>query len=199
MVGVPGSSPGVSTILELSYKTNYRYYLFMNKLLESFLRSDHAGEVGAVYIYKGILSIAKDPALVEFSKRHLETEKEHLRKIEEVLPASKRSKLVGIWKVAGYLLGFIPSLFGPRIVFATIEAVESFVEDHYEEQLKYLRAQDDPDQALINLLQSCQDDEIEHKNESAIKKRSTPGFLLNFWMKIVGWGSSSAVKVAKII
>ena len=199
MVGVPGSSPGVSTILELSYKTNNRYYFPMNKLLESFLRSDHAGEVGAVYIYRGILSIAKDPALVEFSKRHLETEKEHLRKIEEVLPVSKRSKLVGIWKVAGYLLGFLPSLFGPRIVFATIEAVESFVEDHYEEQLKYLRAQDDPDQALINLLQSCQDDEIEHKNESAIKKRSTPGFLLNFWMKIVGWGSSSAVKVAKII
>ena len=199
MVGVPGSSPGVSTILELSYKTNYRYYSLMNKLLESFLRSDHAGEVGAVYIYKGILSIAKDPALVEFSKRHLETEKEHLRKIEEVLPVSKRSKLVGIWKVAGYLLGFLPSLFGPRIVFATIEAVESFVEDHYEEQLKYLRAQNDPDQALIDLLQSCQDDEIEHKNESAIKRRSTPGFLLNFWMKIVGWGSSSAVKVAKII
>ena len=199
MVGVPGSSPGVSTILELSYKTNYRYYSLMNKLIESFIRSDHAGEVGAVYIYKGILSIAKDPALVEFSKRHLETEKEHLRKIEEVLPVSKRSKLVGIWKVAGYLLGFLPSLFGPRIVFATIEAVESFVEDHYEEQLKYLRAQNDPDQALIDLLQSCQDDEIEHKNESAIKKRSTPGFLLNFWMKIVGWGSSSAVKVAKII
>ena len=199
MVGVPGSNPGVSTILELSYKTNYRYYSLMNKLLESFLRSDHAGEVGAVYIYKGILSIAKDPALVEFSKRHLETEKEHLRKIEEVLPVRKRSKLVGIWKVAGYLLGFLPSLFGPRIVFATIEAVESFVEDHYEEQLKYLRAQNDPDQALIDLLQSCQDDEIEHKNESAIKKRSTPGFLLNFWMKIVGWGSSSAVKVAKII
>ena len=199
MVGVPGSSPGVSTILELSYKTNYRYYSFMNKLLESFLRSDHAGEVGAVYIYKGILSIAKDPDLVEFSTRHLETEKEHLRKIEEILPSSKRSKLVGIWKIAGYLLGFLPSLFGPRIVFATIEAVESFVEDHYEEQLNYLRAQDNPDHVLINLLQSCQDDEIEHKNESAIKKKFTPGILLNLWMKIVGWGSSSAVKVAKII
>ena len=171
----------------------------MNKLLESFLRSDHAGEVGAVYIYKGILSVAKDPDLVEFSTRHLETEKEHLRKIEEILPSSKRSKLVGIWKIAGYLLGFLPSLFGPRIVFATIEAVESFVEDHYEEQLKYLRAQDNPDHVLINLLQSCQDDEIEHKNESAIKKKFTPGILLNLWMKIVGWGSSSAVKVAKII
>ena len=113
MVGVPGSSPGVSTILELSYKTNYRYYSLMNKLLESFLRSDHAGEVGAVYIYKGILHCQR-PALVEFSKRHLETEKEHLRKIEEVLPASKRSKLVSIWKVAGYLLGFFLLSFDPE-------------------------------------------------------------------------------------
>ena len=34
----------------------------MNNLLKAFLRSDHAGEVGAVYIYKGILRIAKDPA-----------------------------------------------------------------------------------------------------------------------------------------
>ena len=51
----------------------------MNKLLESFLRSDHAGEVGAVYIYKGILTIAKDPELLEFSKRHLATEQESKR------------------------------------------------------------------------------------------------------------------------
>ena len=171
----------------------------MDNLLKAFLRSDHAGEVGAVYIYRGILKIAKDPELVNFSKRHLATEESHLQKIEGVLPKKDRSKLVWLWKVAGFLLGFLPTLFGPKIVFATIEAVEAFVEEHYEEQLKYLRAQDDPDQALINLLQSCQDDEIEHKNESAIKKRSTPGFLLNFWMKIVGWGSSSAVKVAKII
>ena len=46
----------------------------MNTTLKAFLRSDHAGEVGAVYIYKGILKIAKDPELVNFSKRHLATE-----------------------------------------------------------------------------------------------------------------------------
>ena len=126
----------------------------MNKLLESFLRSDHAGEVGSVYIYKGILTIANDPDLVEFSTRHLATEKEHLRKIEEVLPVNKRSKLVGLWKIAGYLLGFLPALISSKIVFATIEAVEAFVEEHYEDQLKYLRAQPNPDNALIDLLQS---------------------------------------------
>ena len=171
----------------------------MNKLLESFLRSDHAGEVGAVYIYKGILTIANDPDLVEFSTRHLATEKEHLRKIEEVLPVNKRSKLVGLWKIAGYLLGFLPALISSKIVFATIEAVEAFVEEHYEEQLKYLRAQPNPNQELIDLLQSCQDDEIDHKIESAEKKNLTPGIFVNIWTKIVGGGSAFAVKVAKII
>ena len=92
----------------------------MNKLLDGFLRSDHAGEVGAVYIYKGILTIAKDPELLEFSKRHLRTEQEHLKKIEGVLPKAKRSKLVFLWKIAGYLLGFLPALFGPKIVFCLL-------------------------------------------------------------------------------
>ena len=50
----------------------------MNKLLEGFLRSDHAGEVGAVYIYKGILMVARDPELLEFSKRHLDLSLIHI-------------------------------------------------------------------------------------------------------------------------
>lgn len=171
----------------------------MNSLLKAFLRSDHAGEVGAVYIYKGILKIATDSELVSFSKRHLVTEESHLRKIEAVLPKKDRSKLVGLWKIAGFLLGFIPTLFGPKIVFATIEAVEAFVEEHYEEQLKYLRAQPNLNQELIDLLQSCQDDEIDHKLESAEKKNLTPGIFINFWTKIVSSGSAFAVKIAKII
>ena len=83
--------------------------------------------------------------------------------------------------------------------FATIEAVESFVEDHYEEQLVYLRSQNNPNQSLINLLQSCQDDEIEHKIESGHKKNLSSGFFLNLWVKIVGGGSAFAVRVAKVI
>ena len=64
----------------------------MNTTLKAFLRSDHAGEVGAVYIYRGILRIARDPDLVNFSKRHLATEESHLEKIEAVLPKKDRSK-----------------------------------------------------------------------------------------------------------
>ena len=170
----------------------------MNKLLVGFLRSDHAGEVGAVCIYKGILTVAKDPELLEFSKRHLRTEQEHLRKIEEVLPKAKRSKLVFL-ENCWLSFRLLPALFGPKVVFATIEAVESFVEDHYEEQLIYLRSQSNPNESLINLLQSCQDDEIEHKIESGYKKNLSAGFFLSLWVKLVGGGSAFAVRVAKVI
>ncbi len=42
------------------------------------LRSDHAGETGAVYIYKRILSSSTDCSLVNLSKRNLEIERQHL-------------------------------------------------------------------------------------------------------------------------
>lgn len=38
--------------------------------IERELRSDHAGETGAVYIYKGIIAVAKlrkDPELIRFA------------------------------------------------------------------------------------------------------------------------------------
>ena len=44
------------------------------------LRSDHAGETGAVYIYKGIVAVATwrgDAELLAFAKAHGETEADH--------------------------------------------------------------------------------------------------------------------------
>jgi len=37
------------------------------------LRTDHAGEVGAVCIYQGVLRFARDPALRSFAEHHLLT------------------------------------------------------------------------------------------------------------------------------
>ena len=39
------------------------------------LRTDHAGETGAVFIYKGILLFSKDKKIIEFANNHLLTEK----------------------------------------------------------------------------------------------------------------------------
>ena len=49
------------------------------------LRSDHAGETGAVWIYHGILSTTNEDAVKEFAQDHLATELHHLEEIEKLL------------------------------------------------------------------------------------------------------------------
>lgn len=42
------------------------------------LRSDHAGETGAVHIYKGIRAVTRLDYIREFAREHQATEERHL-------------------------------------------------------------------------------------------------------------------------
>ena len=64
-------------------------------------RTNHAGETGAVFIYKGILLLSKDEDILDFSREHLNTEQGHLNEIEKILPKNKHSKLLFLWKILG--------------------------------------------------------------------------------------------------
>ena len=104
----------------------------MDNYLERELRSDHAGETGAVYIYKGIAAVAKisnDAELLSLAKHHGATEEAHLQLIESVLANNLRSRLLALWRIAGWLIGAVPAMFGRRAVYATVMAVETFVEN----------------------------------------------------------------------
>lgn len=160
------------------------------------LRSDHAGETGAVWIYRGILAVARDPGLRAFAERHKQTEQGHLDLLEEVLPPADRSRLLPLWRVAGFLTGFLPALFGPRAVYATIDAVESFVDHHYQDQLDRLDAAG-IHPALRALLAECQADEIHHRDEAREAAGPPPGALLRAWAWLVGAGSKAAVAAAR--
>jgi ubiquinone biosynthesis monooxygenase Coq7 len=62
--------------------------------LQRELRSDHAGELGAVFIYRGMMQIAKlknDKSLIAFAAAHGLTEAKHLAAIEDYLPAAQRA------------------------------------------------------------------------------------------------------------
>jgi demethoxyubiquinone hydroxylase (CLK1/Coq7/Cat5 family) len=63
------------------------------------LRSDHAGETGAVAIYIGILAVSRDLEIRHFATAHLATEREHLAHFEALLPAGQRSALLPLWRV----------------------------------------------------------------------------------------------------
>ena len=172
-----------------------------SKYLQGELRSDHAGETGAVYIYKGIIAVAtlrKDQELISFAKHHGATEAEHLQLIESILEPKYRSRLLKPWRLAGWLTGAIPALFGRKAVYATIDAVETFVEKHYQQQINYLQHQGGHEQ-LLELLLHCQADEITHKNEARSKASCSVPLALRVWCALVGRGSAGAVLLARQI
>lgn len=162
------------------------------------LRTDHAGEAGAVMIYRGVLAVSRDPGLRAFALHHLDTEQRHLRLIESIVPPPARSRLLPIWRLSGWLTGALPALFGARAVYATIEAVETFVDRHYEAQIRKIDQDGRQDLAdLSTLLQQCQADEVAHRNDARARWDGKSGVLLKVWLWLVRQGSEKAVWVSR--
>jgi 3-demethoxyubiquinol 3-hydroxylase len=163
------------------------------------LRTDHAGEVGAVCIYQGVLQFARDPVIRAFAEHHLVTEQKHLRRISAWLPPARLSRLLPLWRLAGFLTGALPALFGPRAVYATVEAVETFVNHHYEQQVRALASQPQLT-GLRQTLLDCQADEVAHRDEAAAARGpGQPAWVLRAWCAMVGAGSSAAVTLIRHI
>ena len=161
------------------------------------LRTDHAGETGAVCIYQGILKFTRDPELQAFAEHHMATEQSHLQHIESWLPKAHYSYLLPLWRLAGFMTGALPALVSARAVYVTIQAVETFVNHHYDDQIRALESK----LALAKLRQillECQDDEVAHRDQAAaaLGQKKT-GLLLHFWSVLVGAGSRAAVAVCR--
>lgn len=162
------------------------------------LRSDHAGEYGAVAIYQGILALTRSSELRQFAQHHLQTEANHLAFMENLLAPNQRTRLLPLWKLAGWSLGALPALLGPRAVYITIEAVERFVEGHYQRQLLMM----EDDSALRDLYQVLERfcaDEVHHKQDAGVRQQRALGPLARLWSTIVEKGSAFAVVIAKRI
>ena len=213
--------PGVLPLLELAYRAFLLVRPLLQKIarqqdsvqsasalagttrlsvcLERELRSDHAGETGAVAIYQGITAIAAwrgDEELLDFAFQHGQTEAEHLRLIEAWFPPARRSRLLGPWRIAGWLTGALPALFGRRAVYATVAAVETFVDKHYQQQIDHLQCHGGPE-GLLDLLLRCQSDERHHRDEAAALAGTSTPWYLRAWCRVVGTGSAAAVVLAR--
>jgi ubiquinone biosynthesis monooxygenase Coq7 len=160
------------------------------------LRTDHAGEEGAAQIYRGILAVARDGELRAFAAHHLATELLHLRRIRQWMPASARSRLLPLWRAAGWLTGAMPALLGPRAVFVTVAAVEHFVDRHYAVQVERLSAYPELGE-LRELLAACRRDEIAHRDDALGRLHDGPGAFALAWSAVVGKGSELAVAASR--
>ncbi len=165
----------------------------LSKSLRRDLRSDHAGETGAVMIYNGILAVSRDPALRSFASTHLKTEQKHLAFFDSWLSKEDKSRLLLLWSLSGYLLGAFAALISKRLTYYTIEIVEQFVVEHYESQI--LTAPRDLREILLKL----QAEEKEHQLEAMTLQDDSQSQGRKFWGLVVDAGSRLAVNVARLI
>ncbi len=148
--------------------------------LEAMIRVDHAGEFGAVQIYRGQRAVferisgkSETAALIAEmeagEKTHLETFDRLVRE-RGVRPTA----LAPLWRLAGFGLGAATALMGEKAAHACTAAVEEVIEQHYAAQAVEL-GEDEP--ALKSTIERFRADEIAHK-DTAIENgaQEAPGY-----------------------
>jgi len=167
------------------------------------LASDHAGEAGAVSIYRGAASALAllrpgDTQAFDFVRGHLDAEEQHLALFEALLPPSGRSSLTPMWRLAGFALGFAPTALGGSTgLYVTVAAVEAFVEEHYAQQTNS-KALRDSCPSLVALLEHCAAEETHHKEDAASRAGlAVQSVTARAWAVVVDGGSRAAVAMAR--
>ncbi|MEM9170648.1 MAG: demethoxyubiquinone hydroxylase family protein [Pseudomonadota bacterium] len=135
--------------------------------LAEILRVDHAGEYGAVQIYRGqraVFDRLPGKAATAALLAEMEAgEQKHLETFDQLLAERRvRPTLFSpLWNVAGYALGAGTALLGERAAMACTEAVEEVIEEHYADQAREIET---VDPALSETLAEFREDELEHKH-----------------------------------
>jgi ubiquinone biosynthesis monooxygenase Coq7 len=169
--------------------------------LAEILRVDHAGEVGAVAIYRGqraVLGEARGKERISGQLAEMETnETEHLTRFDELI-AERRVRptaLAPVWRLAGFALGAGTALLGEKAAHACTEAVETVIEQHYAGQIEELSAVE-PD--LAAELSRFRDEEIAHRDLAREEgAHEAPGYRL--LSAVIGAGCRAAIKISEKI
>jgi len=171
------------------------------KTLEEIIRVDHAGERGAIKIYEGQLlalkTIKQDEVLKKKIEEMKEQEKEHLEYFEKEIQKRKikPTYLLPLWDLVGVGLGFGTALLGEKAAMLCTASVEEVIEDHYQNQLKKLGADEKDLKAKI---EKFKEDEINHKN-IAYESGATNKGIYSVMDKVIRTGSRIAITISEKI
>jgi len=171
------------------------------KMLEKIIRVDHAGEMGASFIYQGQMAVLKNTKSRDLIQEMWDHEKAHLAKFEELLLEYqvKPTLLIPVWKLAGFTLGAGCSLLGEKGAMACTVAVEALVTKHYDDQVTEMLSNNPRlDENLIEIVKKFRDDEQSHHDIGlAHGAEEAPGY--NFLTAIIGFGCRNAIWISERI
>ena len=169
--------------------------------LSEMLRVDHAGEYGAVAIYKGQQAVfGKTAKTQKIAKQLAEMESEeqaHLDAFDELLNQHqvRPTAMAPLWNVAGFGLGVVTALMGEKAAHACTEAVETVIEQHYADQINELEGQEEHT-ALRRRFIQFREDELHHRDvaiEEGAKEAPAYGLL----SRVIKAGCRVAIKVSE--
>jgi len=142
------------------------------------LKVNHAGEFGAVNIYRSQLFIAKIfmKDLVPLIEEFLADEKRHLDIFWQEIQRRNGVKCKSYWLcgIGGYFMGLVSALMGKRGIMACTWAVENVVVNHLHNQIAYLRERDDLE--ALETVEAILEDEQNHR-DVGFKEGGTGNFL----------------------
>lgn len=167
--------------------------------IEEMIRVDHAGEYGAVQIYRGqlaVFSMLPGKERIAGLLREMEAgEQTHLETFDRLIHdrGVRPTALAPVWRGAGFMLGAVTALMGEKAAHACTAAVEEAIEEHYDEQAKALTG---VDPELKGIVERFRADELEHRDTAIVEgAKSARGYgILSGAIKL---GCKVAIKISE--
>ncbi len=175
------------------------------RILADILRVDHAGEVGAIRIYRAQIIVARwrAPHLVAMLEAALRDEIGH----RDFFAAALRQRgitpchMLGFWWSGGALLGATTALLGGDAILTCTEAVERTVHRHMDDQVGWLRTRD---AGLAAGLAAIRDEEVDHLTNAQSAGGKRPRWLdaiIAMATEILVWLSTygASARLARVV
>lgn len=167
--------------------------------LAEMLRVDHAGEYGAVQIYRGqraVFDRIEGKAHAARVIADMEAgEQEHLKTFDRMIAERgvRPTAMAPLWRVMGFGLGAATALMGERAAHACTEAVEDVIEEHYGRQSQALAG---VDAELKHVVDKFREDEIAHK-DTAIEQGARDAFGYSVLSAVIKAGCRAAIRISE--
>uniref|UniRef100_A0A1B6M125 5-demethoxyubiquinone hydroxylase, mitochondrial n=1 Tax=Graphocephala atropunctata TaxID=36148 RepID=A0A1B6M125_9HEMI len=171
-----------------------------SKELDTIIRVDHAGELGADRIYAGQMAVLGGTSVGPKIQEMWEQEKFHKAKFEELINKYRvrPTAMMPLWNIAGFALGAGTALLGPKAAMACTVAVESVIVEHYNDQLRTLMADPAADKELLQTIQQFRDDEQEH-HDTGLDHGAEQAPFYKLLTDTIKLGCKAAISISKVV
>ncbi|XP_020282551.1 5-demethoxyubiquinone hydroxylase, mitochondrial [Pseudomyrmex gracilis] len=170
------------------------------KVLDSIIRVDHAGELGADRIYAGQMAVLGKTPVGPTIQCMWDQEKRHRAKFEEFICKYRvrPTVLIPLWNVVGFALGAGTAFMGEKAAMACTVAVETVIVEHYNDQLRMLMENENVDDEILETIKKFRDEEQEHY-DTGIDHGAEQAPFYQALTNVIKFGCKTAISISKVI